>query len=80
MDIADSDWVSPRGAYNLIGQRFHGVGLGPDSTGVRIDLYDSSGDYEASGIDRLEIHIYGNAQGQSSARFRALAGRSARSG
>jgi len=35
-------------ADNLVGQRFHGVGLGPDSTGVRIDLYDSSGDYEAS--------------------------------
>ena len=38
-------------AYNLVGQRFHGVGLGPDTAGVRIDLYDSSGDYEASGID-----------------------------
>ncbi len=51
-------------AYNLVGQRFHGVGLGPDSTGVRIDLYDSSGDYEASGIDGLEMHIHGNAQDQ----------------
>ena len=30
----------------------------------RIDLYDSSGDYEASGIDGLEMHIHGNAQDQ----------------
>ncbi len=51
-------------AYNLVGQRFHGVGLGPDTVGVRIDLYDSSGDYEASGIDGLEMHIHGNAQDQ----------------
>jgi len=50
--------------YNLTGQRFHGVGLGPDTHGVRIDLYDSSGDYEASGIDGLEMFIHGNAQDQ----------------
>ena len=31
---------------------------------MRIDLYDSSGDYEASGIDGLEMHIHGNAQDQ----------------
>jgi hypothetical protein len=45
-------------------QRFHGVGLWPDYTGVRIDLYDNSGDYEASGIDGLEMHIHRNAQDQ----------------
>ncbi|HEY5998488.1 MAG TPA: glutamate synthase [bacterium] len=50
--------------YNLTGQRFHGVGLGPDTQDVRIDLYDSSGDYEASGIDGLTMHIHGNAQDQ----------------
>lgn len=46
------------------GQRFLGCGLGPNSRGVRIDSYDSSGDYLASGIDGLEIHVHGNAQDQ----------------
>jgi glutamate synthase domain-containing protein 3 len=31
---------------------------------VRIDLYGSSGDYLASGIDGLEIRVHGNAQDQ----------------
>jgi len=46
------------------GQRFLGCGLGPDTKGIRIDSYDSSGDYLASGIDGLEIHVHGNAQDQ----------------
>ena len=50
--------------YRLRGQRFHGDGLGPDTDGVRIDLYGSSGDYTASGIDGLQIFIHGNAQDQ----------------
>jgi glutamate synthase domain-containing protein 3 len=50
--------------YRLRGQRFHGVGLGPDTDGVRIDLYGSSGDYLASGIDGLYIYVHGNAQDQ----------------
>jgi glutamate synthase domain-containing protein 3 len=50
--------------YNLRGQRFHGVGLGPDTDGVRIDLYGSSGDYTASGLDGLSLYIHGNAQDQ----------------
>jgi glutamate synthase domain-containing protein 3 len=50
--------------YRLRGQRFHGVGLGPDTDGVRIDLYGSSGDYLASGIDGLHIYVHGNAQDQ----------------
>ncbi len=50
--------------YNLSGQRFIGCGFGPDSAGVRIDVYDSSGDYLASGIDGLEIQVHGNAQDQ----------------
>jgi glutamate synthase domain-containing protein 1/glutamate synthase domain-containing protein 3 len=50
--------------YGLKGQRFHGSGLGPDTEGVRIDIYGSSGDYLASGIDGLEIHVHGNAQDQ----------------
>jgi glutamate synthase domain-containing protein 3 len=50
--------------YRLRGQRFHGVGLGAATDGVRIDLYGSNGDYTASGMDGLEIHIHGNAQDQ----------------
>jgi glutamate synthase domain-containing protein 3 len=48
----------------LKGQRFHGCGFGPDSGGVRIDIYGSSGDYLGSGIDGLSIHVHGNAQDQ----------------
>jgi len=50
--------------YGYKGQRFTGCGLLNDSDGVRIDVYDSSGDYLASGIDGLEIHVHGNAQDQ----------------
>ena len=31
---------------------------------MRIDLYGSNGDYTASGMDGLEMHIHGNAQDQ----------------
>ncbi|MEW6095698.1 MAG: glutamate synthase [bacterium] len=51
-------------AYGYRGQRFCGCGLGPDTKGVQIDVYDSSGDYLASGIDGLEIYVHGNAQDQ----------------
>ncbi|MBU2549271.1 MAG: glutamate synthase [Proteobacteria bacterium] len=50
--------------YGLNGQRFHGCGLGSKSKGVRIDVYGSSGDYLASGIDGLEIHVHDNGQDQ----------------
>jgi glutamate synthase domain-containing protein 3 len=50
--------------YNLCGQRFHGCGLGPQTEGVTIDVYDSSGDYLGSGIDGLTITVHGNAQDQ----------------
>jgi glutamate synthase domain-containing protein 1/glutamate synthase domain-containing protein 3 len=50
--------------YRLRGQRFHGAGLGPETTDVRIDLYGSDGDYTASGMDGLQIHVHGNAQDQ----------------
>jgi hypothetical protein len=49
---------------NSRGQRFIGCGLGPDSHGVRIDVYGSSGDYLASGIDGAEIVVHGSAQDQ----------------
>ena len=50
--------------YGYKGQRFTGCGLGNNSKGVRIDVYDSSGDYLASGIDGLELYVHGNAQDQ----------------
>lgn len=46
------------------GQRFLGCGLGPDTMGVRIDAFGSTGDYLGSGMDGLEIHVHGNAQDQ----------------
>ncbi|MCX6002008.1 MAG: glutamate synthase [Chloroflexi bacterium] len=51
-------------SFNCIGQRFTGCGLGPDSDSVTIDVYGSSGDYLASGIDGLTITVHGNAQDQ----------------
>lgn len=50
--------------FGLKGQRFHGCGLGPDSGGVHIDIYGSSGDYLGSGMDGLHIHVHGDAQDQ----------------
>jgi glutamate synthase domain-containing protein 1/glutamate synthase domain-containing protein 3 len=46
------------------GHRFIGNGLGADCGGVRIDVYGSSGDYLASGIDGPEIYVHNNAQDQ----------------
>ena len=51
-------------SFNCIGQRFIGCGLGPDTDDVTIDVYGSSGDYLASGIDGLTINVHGNAQDQ----------------
>jgi glutamate synthase domain-containing protein 1/glutamate synthase domain-containing protein 3 len=50
--------------YHCSGQRFAGCGLGPETDGVTIDVYDSSGDYLASGIDGLTVTVHGNAQDQ----------------
>jgi glutamate synthase domain-containing protein 1/glutamate synthase domain-containing protein 3 len=50
--------------YGYRGQRFTGCGLGEAADGVRIDVYGSSGDYLASGIDGPEIYVHGNAQDQ----------------
>ncbi len=49
---------------NTQGQRFIGNGLGPETSGIRIDVYGSSGDYLASGIDGLEIYVHNNGQDQ----------------
>jgi glutamate synthase domain-containing protein 1/glutamate synthase domain-containing protein 3 len=51
-------------SFNCSGQRFIGCGLGPQTDDVTIDVYDSSGDYLASGIDGLTINVHGNAQDQ----------------
>ena len=48
----------------LHGQRFVGAGLGPRSKGLRIDVYGSSGDYLASGLDGAEIVVHSNGQDQ----------------
>ena len=50
--------------YKYRGQRFTGCGFGPATQGVRIDVYGSSGDYLASGIDGMEIYVHGNARDQ----------------
>jgi len=50
--------------YGLRGHRFIGCGFGPDTTDVRIDVFGSSGDYIASGIDGMEVYIHDNAQDQ----------------
>ena len=50
--------------FNCIGQRYIGCGLGPDTDGVVIDVYGSSGDYLGSGLDGLQITVHDNAQDQ----------------
>jgi len=51
-------------AFNCIGQRYLGCGLGPETGDVTIDVFGSSGDYLASGIDGLTLTVHGNAQDQ----------------
>ncbi|NIV13782.1 MAG: glutamate synthase, partial [Aliifodinibius sp.] len=46
------------------GHRFIGVGLGPATSHVRIDVYNSSGDYLSSGIDGMQVHVHNNGQDQ----------------
>ncbi len=50
--------------YGMKGQRFTGCGFGPKTNDVRIDVFGSSGDYMASGIDGMEIQVHNNAQDQ----------------
>jgi glutamate synthase domain-containing protein 1/glutamate synthase domain-containing protein 3 len=49
---------------NVTGQRFIGCGLGIGAQRVRIDVYGSSGDYLASGIDGAEVMVHGSGQDQ----------------
>jgi glutamate synthase domain-containing protein 1/glutamate synthase domain-containing protein 3 len=46
------------------GQRFVGNGIGMESSGVRIDVYGTPGDYLASGMDGAQIHLHNNGQDQ----------------
>ncbi len=46
------------------GHRFIACGLGPDSGGTRIEVFGSSGDYLASGIDGAEVIVHGSGQDQ----------------
>jgi len=50
--------------YNSRGTRFHAVGFGPATDGLRVDCYDNPGDYLGSGTDGLEVYVHGNAQDQ----------------
>lgn len=46
------------------GHRFIGNGLGVATSGVRIDVYGSPGDYLGSGSDGMEIYVHNNGQDQ----------------
>jgi glutamate synthase domain-containing protein 1 len=50
--------------YRCCGQRFIGCGLGPRSHGARLDIYGSSGDYLASGLDGAEVFVHNAGQDQ----------------
>ena len=51
-------------AYNWRGGRFAACGFGPDSQGIRVDLYGDVGDYAGSGLDGAEVHLHGDGQDQ----------------
>src|SRR2546428_4101676 len=50
--------------FNVRGQRFMGSGFGPESAGVRVDVYGSAGDYLGSGVDGIEMHVHHEEQGK----------------
>ncbi|GMR10601.1 MAG: hypothetical protein BMS9Abin28_1422 [Anaerolineae bacterium] len=49
---------------NVRGQRFIANGLGADTGDIRIDVFGSSGDYLASGIDGAQVIVHGSGQDQ----------------
>jgi len=51
-------------AFNLRGHRFIANGLGPGTSGLRLDCYGDVGDYVGSGIDGAEVNVHGAAQDQ----------------
>lgn len=44
------------------GHRFIGNGFGPESQGVRIEVYGSPGDYLGSGMDGAEVFVHGSGR------------------
>jgi glutamate synthase domain-containing protein 1/glutamate synthase domain-containing protein 3 len=50
--------------FDVHGQRFIGGGFGPRTTGVRVDVYGSPGDYLGSGLDGMEVTVHADAQDQ----------------
>jgi glutamate synthase domain-containing protein 1/glutamate synthase domain-containing protein 3 len=46
------------------GRRFIANGMGPDTSGVRIEVFGSSGDYLGSGLDGAEVVVHGSGQDQ----------------
>jgi glutamate synthase domain-containing protein 3 len=50
--------------YRCRGHRFIGCGLQENSADLKIEVYGSSGDYLASGLDGAEIIVHGNGQDQ----------------
>jgi glutamate synthase domain-containing protein 1/glutamate synthase domain-containing protein 3 len=56
----DTDFV----VHSCKGHRFIGNGLGPHSHSVKIEVFGSSGDYIASGIDGAHLIVHGSAQDQ----------------
>ncbi len=63
VDLASRGWRRFLVAHSR-GHRFLGAGLGPESQGISIDVYGSSGDYLASGLDGAEMVVHGAAQDQ----------------
>lgn len=51
-------------AFDWRGGRFAGCGLGPNSDGVRIDVYGDPGDYLGSGLDGAQMFVHADAQDQ----------------
>ncbi len=50
--------------FDVRGQRFLGCGFGPHSDGCTLDVLGSSGDYLASGLDGVEMHVHNDGQDQ----------------
>ena len=50
--------------FKTAGHRFIGSGLGADTSGLRLDVYGSPGDYLGSGIDGMQIHVHASGQDQ----------------
>ena len=50
--------------FNCQGQRFLGSGFGQETKDLRLEIYGSTGDYLASGIDGTTIIVHNNAQDQ----------------